>query len=91
MSEIYIVVGHNFNHLIKEAAEQEQAQQGVGEVPPVDEPQVRNLQVGDIFILYSQLEGDDGDVELQQVIQQQLEAGQGPGLSTQEFNARMFL
>ena len=36
----YFVVGHNFNHLIKEAAEQEQAQQGVGEVPPVDEPQV---------------------------------------------------
>ena len=38
-----VCVGHNFNHLIKEAAEQEQAQQGVGEVPPVDEPQVEKF------------------------------------------------
>ena len=53
---------------------------------------LRNLQVGEfIFILHFQLEGDDGDVELQSVIEQQLEAGQGPGLNTQEFNDRFFL
>ena len=66
-------------------------QQGVGEVPPVDELQVEKFASWRVFIIYFQLEGDDGDVQLQQVIQQQIEAGQGPGLSTQEFNARMFL
>ena len=44
-----------------------------------------------VLILVFQLAGDDGDVELQRVIQMQLEAGQGPGLSTQEFEGRMFL
>lgn len=90
ITNIYFI-GHNLNRLIKEPAEQEQAQQGVGEVPPGDEPQVENLQVGEFSILYFQLEGDDGNIELQQVIQQQLEAGQGPGMSTQEFNDLMFL
>ena len=77
-----------FNHLIKEPAEQEQ---GVGEMLLEDEPQVENLQVRQFSIFYFQLEGDDGDIELQQVIQQQMEAGQGPGMTTQEFNDRMFL
>ena len=53
--------------------------------------EVRLASVGIIFILELQLAGDDGDVELQQVIQIQLQAGQGPGLSTQEFEERMFL
>ena len=39
----YIFNGHNLNHLIKEPAEQEQAQQGVGEVLPGDEPQVEKF------------------------------------------------
>ena len=76
------------NHLIKEPAQQEH---GVEELLPVDEPQVENLQVGEVSIHYFQLEGDDGDVQLQQVMMEQIEAGQGPGMSTQEFNDRFFL
>ena len=76
------------NHLIKVPVQQEQ---GVEEVPPVDEPQVENLQVGEFSIHYFQLEGDDGDVQLQQVMVEEIEAGQGPGMSTQEFNDRFFL
>jgi hypothetical protein len=76
------------NHLIKEPAQQEH---GVEELLPVDEPQVENLQVGEFSIHYFQLEGDDGDVQLQQVMMEQIEAGQGPGMSTQEFNDRFFL
>ena len=44
-----------------------------------------------IFILVVQLSGYDGDADLQRVIEMQLEAGQGPGLSTQEFEQRVFL
>ena len=44
-----------------------------------------------VLILIFQLAGDDGDAELQRVIQMQLENGQGPGLTTQEFEERMFL
>ena len=44
-----------------------------------------------MLILIIQLAGDDGDVEIQRVIQMQLEAGQGPGLSSQEFEERMFM
>ena len=44
-----------------------------------------------VLILIFQLAGDESDVEVQRVIEMQLEAGQGPGLSTQEFEERMFL
>ena len=40
---------------------------------------------------YFQLIGDDGDVAVQRVIEEQLEAGQGAGLTTQEFEDRFFL
>ena len=43
------------------------------------------------MIPHFQLEGDDAEVELQAVIEEQMEAGQGPGMSTQEFNDRMFI
>ena len=43
------------------------------------------------MISHFQLEGDDADAQLQAVIQEQILAGQGPGMSTQEFNERMFL
>ena len=66
-------------------------QQGGTQITQWGDSEVRLASVRIIFILELQLAGDDGDVELQQVIQIQLQAGQGPGLSTQEFEERMFL
>ena len=45
------VTGHNFNHLIKEPVEQvEPVEQGVGEVPPVDDPEVEKFAIWRVFI-----------------------------------------
>lgn len=70
-----------------------EVQQEGDEGQPGDGVQVDRLASGRVCFdpFFLQLSGDDGDVELQQVIQIQLEAGQGPGLSTQEFENRMFL
>ena len=38
-----------------------------------------------------QLVGDEGNMELQQVIEEQILAGHGAGLTTQEFENRFFV
>ena len=52
----------------------------------------KHIQVGWLYSLYLQLVGDDGNVELQQVIEEQIRAGQGENqMSSQEFENRFFL
>ena len=66
-----------------------------GDWPQVDPDQLPQVYLQCLFELIfnlSQLAGDDGDVELQGVIEQQLLAGQGDHqLTTQEFEQRFFL
>ena len=53
--------------------------------------QVRDYLVELILIFIFQLAGDDGDLEVQQVIEEQIMAGQGGNqLTTQEFEERFF-
>ena len=46
-----------------------------------------------ILVFCFQLTGDDADVGLQQVLEDQIQVGQGygPGLNTQEIEDRLFL
>ena len=53
--------------------------------------QVRDYLVELILIFSFQVAGDDGDLEVQQVIEEQIMAGQGGNqLNTQEFEERFF-
>ena len=53
--------------------------------------QVRDYLVELILIFSFQVAGDDGDLEVQQVIEEQIMAGQGGNqLTTQEFEERFF-
>ena len=70
-----------------------QEQQDQVQQQPVDDLQ---QQVGDylvelILIFSFQVAGDDGDLEVQQVIEEQIMAGQGGNqLTSQEFEERFF-
>ena len=44
-----------------------------------------------LILFWYKLTGDDANVEVQQVLEDQILMGQGPQLDTQEFNERFFL
>ena len=65
-------------------------------MPQVQQEQLAQVlstnKISPVFILFwYKLTGDDANVEVQQVLEDQILMGQGPQLDTQEFNERFFL